>query len=369
MRLAAISSTLLNQRSGSSPGLRLPAQARDLARPRVVGREGEQLAVDGGDRGVLVEVVDHPAVVLDPGVDVALELVDVGDVHGLVACRGRHHLHHSDRAHAAALLLVEPRLLVPLGDHQQRVELVRWPYFLKMSTIETKRLRSSSLLAFFTHFVLLRYFVDQPVARERALLVGPHEGVHRLRELRAVLAEGPGDLAGRARDAFVLLQVRKHLQVEVGHEAVHDRRGDEPGVHHLEDVAVLEHLVGGVDLDRGLAFLGEAGVQRLEVLRIAARGADVELLARELVDAADLGSGRAGDQHLANVLRERLREVHPLQALGRDGEGGRGDVALAGHEPRQQLVARDRDHDRRGRATILLPSFLLRSCSNCFTAS
>jgi hypothetical protein len=40
-----------------------------------------------------------------------------------------------------------------------------------------------------------------------------------------------------------------------------------------------------------------------------------------------------------------FEKVHPLQALGRDGEGGRGDVALAGHEPRQQLVARDRDHD------------------------
>ncbi len=285
--------------------------------------------------------------------DVALELLDVADVDRLVA-RGRgEDLHHADGAHVAALRLVEAGLLVGLGGHQHVVEPVLIPVLLEQIDH-----RHEALAVFVAARVLhplggLQVLVEEHVAGEGALLVGLDEGVDLGGELRAVLAEGPRERNRLTRDVRALGQAGEDLQVEIGHELVHHRCRNEPRVDHLQNVAVLEHLLGREDGDGRLACGLEARVEPPQVLGVAARKTDVDLLARQVLEAGHRGSGGAGDQHLPHAAHEGIREVHLLLPLGRDGELGGGDVALAGEQARNELVARHRDRDDVDRDDLL----------------
>ena len=79
------------------------------------------------------------------------------------------------------------------------------------------------------------------VAKGRSQPVLPHERVQGREQLRVVLADGDGEgAAGAQRNAVVDDEVRKHLLPE-GREIVVDHDGrDQAGVHHLEQVVVLE---------------------------------------------------------------------------------------------------------------------------------
>ena len=70
-------------------------------------------------------------------------------------------------------------------------------------------------------------------------------------------------------------------------ELVADGGGDETGVHHLQHVLVLQILGDWDQLYRFLALLDQPAVERLEVLPVARRTADVDRLSRQLVQARD----------------------------------------------------------------------------------
>ena len=55
---------------------------------------------------------------------------------------------------------------------------------------------------------------------------------------------------------------------QIGDVIVHDGGRDEAGVDHLEDVLVLELLVGDDNVHRPLAFGGERGVEPPEAVVI-----------------------------------------------------------------------------------------------------
>ncbi len=200
--------------------------------------------------------------------------------------------------------------------------------------------------AFLHPFRVLQIFLDEDVARCGALFSGLDEGVHRFCELGALLAEGPRDLSARRDSGLgVRFQGGEHIEPEIDHETVGYGGGNEPGGDHLEEIPVLEELVRVHDLNGRLALRGEALVQCLEVLRVAARGPNVDFLPRELVHGRDVDSRGAGNDNLRDVASEGVREVDLLLPLGCDGERRRGDVALTREETRDQLIPPDRHDD------------------------
>ena len=81
--------------------------------------------------------------------------------------------------------------------------------------------------------------------------------------------------------------LREDLRPELGLVAVHDDEPHEPRVHHLEEVLVLEGLGGELESDGALARLLELGVEAQEALVVAARLADEDLLAGQVLGALD----------------------------------------------------------------------------------
>ena len=126
-------------------------------------------------------------------------------------------------------------------------------------------------------------------------------------------------------------------------ELVADGDGDETGVHHLQHVLVLQLLGDWNQLHRFLALLDQPAVERLEVLPVARRLADVNRLPGQLVHARDPRPGRSGDHQLAHVLEHGDGEVHHLAALRSDEEVGGGDVTPSFEQRRDELVSRHRD--------------------------
>jgi hypothetical protein len=118
--------------------------------------------------------------------------------------------------------LVEARLLIALGRHQQVVE----PVALRVLAEQLHELAEAPHLLGAARVLhplrRLQVLLDEDVAGERALLVGLDEVLHGLLQLRALLAEGPGDLARGARHVGVPAQLGEDLRVEVGREVVDD---------------------------------------------------------------------------------------------------------------------------------------------------
>src|SRR5436189_271369 len=83
--------------------------------------------------------------------------------------------------------------------------------------------------------------------------------------LRAALADHPGDVAaGPNRGPGVRDELGEDLLPEIGDVVLDDGRLDEAGVHHLEDVLVLEILGRQPNLDLRLARLAELLVELLD---------------------------------------------------------------------------------------------------------
>ena len=114
-------------------------------------------------------------------------------------------------------------------------------YFRKSSTTARNFLRSASDVALFAYVVLTRYLPLDLVAEGRSQPVLPHERVQGREQLRAVLADGDGERAAGAHgDVLVDDEVRKDLLPELREVVVDDDGRDQAGVHHLEQVVVLE---------------------------------------------------------------------------------------------------------------------------------
>ena len=129
------------------------------------------------------------------------------------------------------------------------------------------------------------------VAEGRSEPVVAHERIQRRRQLRAVLAHGDGEVAARAHGhVFVNAQIRKDLLPEVRQIVVNDDGRNQPRVHHLDQVVVLEVLRRGANHDRRLPLGLEPVVEREQALMVAARFADEDLLSRQGVNRGNRGT-------------------------------------------------------------------------------
>ena len=160
------------------------------------------------------------------------------------------------------------------------------------------------------------------------------------------LAEGPRDVAAVVhRDVLVDDDLRKDLGPHRRHMAVDDDGGQQTGIHHLQQVLVLQVLGGRNESDRLAAGSRQAGVQAFEMLPVARRLVHMQLEAGHIVRRLQGRRIRASDDELADPGKQRRREIHlRLQRLG-DREVGRGDVAAPCDQGRDQLIVRDRDED------------------------
>ena len=103
-----------------------------------------------------------------------------------------------------------------------------------------------------------------------------------------------------------------------GDVAVHHGGVDQAGVHHLQDVFILEVFFRGDDFHRLLASGGEPRIQRHEAFVVGARRAHVDAAPGELIDRGGRRHIRRGDQDLADVLVDGgRREVDQLAAFRR----------------------------------------------------
>ena len=86
---------------------------------------------------------------------------------------------------------------------------------------------------------------DEDIPRQRALTAFLHEPIHDLHQLRAVFAHRPGDgTAGVDRQVFVDLDLFEDLRPKLGLVAVHDDGGNHAHIHHVQEIVVLQALLG-----------------------------------------------------------------------------------------------------------------------------
>ena len=137
----------------------------------------------------------------------------------------------------------------------------------------------------------LQVFREELVARRGAFGVAREECVERLLQLRAVLADHPAELpAGSDRGARVERELREDLLPESGPGVVDDRRRDEAGVDHLQDVLGLQVVGRVADPDGRLPGLLQLGVERLDALVVGRSLPDVHLASRKVRGARRPGA-------------------------------------------------------------------------------
>ena len=213
--------------------------------------------------------------------DVGLGLVDVADLH--VLARGWHDLHDPDRPDGTPGLLTELRLLIALRHQQQVIEVVAVSVLVEerdrlLESLDVlRRCRPPRPLGVFQ-------VPRQDVAALPRLHQAGDEDVQLFLELRAVLADHPAELsAGADCHSGVGGKLGEDLLPEVGEVVLDDGHLDEAGVHHLEDVLVLEILRRQPDFHRRLLRLRELGVERLDALVVARGLAQVDVLPRQVL--------------------------------------------------------------------------------------
>ena len=109
---------------------------------------------------------------------------------------------------------------------------------------------------------------------------------------------------------------------------------DQADVDHVEHVFALELVGQELDPDgrqrtaRRVRVL-EARVELDQMIVEALVPADVDRLTREVVQRADGGRARPGDENLVHVAEGGRREIESLHACGRNRERSAGHVSLA----------------------------------------
>ncbi len=251
--------------------------------------------------------------------------------------------------------LIELRFLVALCDQQQPVEVVLRGVFLEVAgeLVEAAHVFFGGGVA--RPASVLQVTIEDDIAHHRAAAILRHEGVEGFLQLGAVLANRPGNLPIRPqRDRRLRTDVGEDLLPEIRRIAVDHGGVDQSGIHHLENVLVLQILLRQHDVDRFLARCRQSRVQRGETFVIAARAAYVHAAAGELLDRGGRRHLRRGHQQFADVFRGGRGEVDQLHALRRHGEPAGGDVAGARGQRRQQLIAGNGNEDHANRARLVL---------------
>jgi hypothetical protein len=182
--------------------------------------------------------------------DIGLEMFDAGNTHIGIGCGASSDLHDADGASPAPLRLVQVRFLVALGSEQQVGEAV-------LVAVLPEELHHRAKLS----QVLLRRRVGdvsrippvplvQDIPEGRALCVCPGERIEALLQFGTLLPDGPGNRPSSGESDG---RVHRHAVIDLAPERrdviVDDRCRDQAGVHHVEDVLVLELLVGLPYLD------------------------------------------------------------------------------------------------------------------------
>jgi hypothetical protein len=337
---------------------RFLAQLGNASCAGIVGREREQGLVQIGHGLLAVVIVDHPAHVLDPAVDVRLDLADVAD--GELLAGGRHDLHHPDGTHRALGVLVKLGFLVSLRRHQQPVDIVFVTVLLEISN-QGEEFLALGLGSGVLHILCaFQVTLQERIPDCSALGVAGQEIVDRRLELRAALAYRPGDVTTAAhRDVVVHRDLGEDLLPEVGLVLVHDDQWDQPGVHHLDEILVLQFFRRWLDDHAGFLLCGQALVERHQALVIAGGLAHEDFLARQVFHALQRGCAGAGHHHLADVGIHRHGKIHQLLAVRGNREVGRRDIALAVGQRLQQFAAGDRDENHPHLEMLLLQFLLL----------
>ena len=220
---------------------------------------------------------------------------------------------------APALLrsrVVELRLLVALGCQHQVVEAIavaeaaeQVEHLLELAPLRLAR-------GVLHEVGVGEVAVEDDVAERRPFLVLRYKGVERRLQLRAALADGEGDPAFLAHDDVLAdLDLRQHLGPQLGLVVIDHHERDQAGIEHVEQVLVLEVLVGLDQPQRGALLRREAAAESLEACPVAARVAYPDLLTGQVLDGGEFRRGRSRHHHLLHVLEVGLREVDLLLAL------------------------------------------------------
>ena len=171
--------------------------------------------------------------------------------------------------------------------------------------------------------------------------MGLDEGVEGRLELRAILADRPGDLTVVGdNDVVAHLEVGENLRPDVRLVFVDHRPGQQAGIDHLQNVFVLEVLIHVLQHDRRATGLFEAGTDRRQMLVVAARSTHVQFLPAQIVDAGDRRRRRTGDEHLLRLVEERCGEIDLCKPCLGDRQIGHDDVAKPLFERREQTRPR-----------------------------
>ena len=145
----------------------------------------------------------------------------------------------------------------------------------------------------------------------------------------------------------------EHLLPERREVIVDDGGRDEAGIHHLEEVLVLELLIRLDDAYWRTSGLLQRSIQATEATEVARGPAYVHVAPGQVFGALGRRHALAGDDDFAHVAEQRRREVHQRLAFGGDGEVGGRDVSAPLDQRLQQPVATDRNecdrhHERAG---------------------
>ena len=141
------------------------------------------------------------------------------------------------------------------------------------------------------------------------------------------------------------VDVREDLRPELREIIVDDRDADEAGVHHLEDVVVVETLRGLEDRDRWAPASLEPQVECPQALGVTARSPDEDFQSGQVLDGFHDGHARRGHHDLADVAPDGNRKIHGLLPLRGHGLLRRDGIDLACDECRQEPVALHRHGD------------------------
>ena len=200
--------------------------------------------------------------------DVRFQPGDVANAHGLAG--RRHQLHDADGPAATAGVLPESRFLVALRDQQERVEGVLVGILVEDLEGVPEALQARVGQRGLQEFSVLDVLVHQAVAEQRPLAVGARELTDVRGEFRGALADQPAQLtAGVDRRGLVNTQVGEDPVPQARRVVVNDRRIDQAGTHHFEQVVVGQRLGGGRENDGAPAGGEQPFIERREVTPVA----------------------------------------------------------------------------------------------------
>ncbi len=190
--------------------------------------------------------------------------------------------------------------------------------------------------------------IDQHIPDQRPLSVAFHEVVDGGGKSRAVLAERPCEFTSRMHDKIVTHDhVRKYCRPVTRLVAVDNRCAYQAAVHHLQNVFCSQELICLDDVYRLLASIHKGCVQERQVLVVTRRPANVDGLARKIVERSHPRAcpGRE-DDNFVNTGGKWNREVDDSRARVRDREVSGDEISLASEQCRDQVISADRHrHD------------------------